>query len=210
MTIKTYTPKSTVQGIKRLSSKDEIWILTDIHSYAMSYHSWSPQQEWFDVGAFDLCTERLGVFSFTIDDARAMLRVHLPEPPWHGPLPFAIEVFREGHVGTELGRFRVKMEPISLPPDLLAQGPELRAQFASHARKVNSGPGMWKRIAEPIALEKKIEAAALAMTGTFSASQLRSALGGDVNVSPVLTDLVDRDLLVRTGKKKGTRYEVAS
>jgi hypothetical protein len=193
----------------RLSSRDRVWILTDIYDYWSSFYAWSPEQEWFEVGALNLRTERLEHFSFSIDDARAMLRAGVPAPPWKTPLPFALEVSREGHADTEKGRYRVVMTPELLAEDLVAVGRVLRTKFATHAGRVNAKPGMWQPLVDRVALEKKIEAAALGMTDVFSSGDVKALVGKKVNVSRVLRDLVEDGRLVKTGERRGTRYEVA-
>jgi hypothetical protein len=211
MTTQSYTAQSlsTWQQEKRLASQDRIWILTDIYHWQSSYYSYSTVQERFRVGAVDLRTNCLGEFWFTIDDAHAMLKAGVPAPPWTAPSFFGIEACRGAHNGTEKGRYHVTMTPIDLPHDLVTLGAYLRRQFRTHATRVNSTPGMWQRLVESVALVKKIEEVALAMTVTFSAGDIRSLVGKDVDVTPVLTRLVKSGRLHRMGEKKGTRYAVA-
>lgn len=211
MTIPIDPPSSNPerQPEKRLSSKDRIWIVTDIYSYWSAFYSWSEEREVFVVGALDLRTKRMGAFEFSIDDARAMLRAGVPAPPWKEPLPFAFEVCRGAHSDTERGRFHVSITPEPLDEDLLDAGPELRMKFAAHAARANARPGMWQRLVAPIALEKRIEDTALGMPGAFSAGDIKKLVGAKVNVSLVLSRLVKAGRLVKMGEKKGTRYAVA-
>src|SRR5947209_4397721 len=100
----TSHPRSIWQVEKRLSSRDLIWILTDICGYSSSFHEWSPEQQWFRVGVYDLGTKKLGYVRFGIDDARALLTAGLQPPPWPQPAARGVEVTRQAHRADGKGR----------------------------------------------------------------------------------------------------------
>jgi hypothetical protein len=209
----TQPPPSTPtwQLEKHVQSGDRIWILTDIENYSSSYYSYSQPQELFRVGIYDLRTQHVGMANFGRDIAQAMMRAKLPPPPWKQPLPFGIAVQRLSHDGEEKGRYVVRVQLLDIDPALLAVVPAAKKKFAQTAHCPTSAPGMWDDFVKRAAKENAIEAAALSMVGPFSAGDVRAKIGDpDAEVTSVLKRLVlEGKLLPPTGKKRGTRYQVA-
>jgi len=172
------------------------------------YH-WASEQTWYKVGAYDFRTGCIGFFRFSKDDARGLLRVGLPPPPWTSAQPRAIEVARRGHDdGEEKGRFAVTVKIFDIPPEVQAIESVAKSAFWHAAHAPNATPDMWKALVEAEAKEKMIEFVALSMTGWFSAGDVQVKVGVGTNVTPVLTRLVDEERLHRIGKTRGTRYLV--
>lgn len=197
------------QAEQRIRSRNRIWIVSDIHQHSASFYPWSHLQRWFRVGAVDLASGCIGYFRFGVDDARAMLKAGLPQPPWEQPLPYGISIIRASHDGEAKGRYFVEVTQEHLDPQLLAMGPDVRKKFARAGHKPNASPGMWQELLDRVQLEKEIETTALSMFGEFSAGDVKKALGKDVNVTPVLQRLVRQNRLAQFGKKRGTRYQLA-
>jgi hypothetical protein len=72
----------------------------------------------------------------------------------------------------------------------------------------NATPGMWKKVVDSVAREREIEAAALSLSGLFSASDVQTIVGPGSAVSPVLKRMVNDGRLKRFGKTRGTQYLV--
>jgi hypothetical protein len=197
------------QDEQRLRSGSRIWIVTDIYRYSASYYYWSSTQDWFRVGAVELATGGIGYFRFGIDDARKILKVGVPLPPWREPLPYGISVVRSPHDGEEKGRYVVRVTEVHLGPELLAKGPLLRRKFWQAGHEPNATSEMWQQMFAQVQLETLIETTALAMLGQFSAGDVKKAIGKDANVTPVLARLVRERRLVQIGKGRGTQYRVA-
>jgi hypothetical protein len=172
-------------------------------------HYSSSVQLWHKVGALDLDSGRLGYFTFSVDDRRAMVAANCPLPPWTQPLPVGIEVCRRAHDGNRMGRYKVRMTRIDLDPITLAMGETAKKMIAHDGHTPNSTPGIWSHLIASATLEATIEKAALAMVGSYAAGDLKKIVGAEVNVTPVLQRLVEEKRLVAVGKKKGTRYEIA-
>lgn len=204
------TPSLQWQDEKRLSSGDLLWFLTDVQSEWRQFYTNSTPQQWFRVGALDLKTLKLGFVRFSIDDARSIIRAALPPPPWGAPLPYGIEVKRFAHIGgEEKGRFKEEMTLIDIPQDIAWMGPVGREAFRRAGHSPNAVWGMWKKLVVRWDQAKAIEVAALGMEGRFSAGDVKDVVGKDVNVTPVLTRLVDEKRLLPFGQGRGRTYEVA-
>jgi hypothetical protein len=95
-------------------------------------------------------------------------------------------------------------------PQLLGNVRVAMKAFADH--RANSTLGMWDEMVARARRENAIEAAALSMVGLFSAGDVRDKTGDpNADVTPVLQRLVRRGkLLPPVGKKRWTRYQVAS
>ena len=200
------------QGEKRLRSGDRVWILTDTHHFTSALYGCSTPQRWYRVGGLDLASQRLGYFTFSTDDARALLRAGIDAPPWKIFQACGIELTRRYHGATREGRFRERVARIDLDPALAAQGPALRGYFErSLSFGGNAVPGMWRQIVARAQSEKAIEKAALSMVGWFAAGDIKKVVREGVNVTRVLARLVLEQRLVPNGKtKRAARYMVAS
>lgn len=194
-------------GHKRLSSRDRVWITTDVHSYTSKMLDWSVPQQWFEAGALCLDTNHLALVRFSNDDVRAMMKAGMRPAPWPSHQRHGIELTRLYHGSQEKGRFREKVALIELDPELVKHGPMVRSHFEKEiGLRGNSTPGMWKEAVEWAKRENLIEAAALSFNDWFSAGMVKEIVG-DINVSPTLARLVQEGLLVPNGKaKKGARY----
>jgi hypothetical protein len=201
----------TWQDEKRLRSGDRVWIVTDTLSFWTAMYGRSTPQKFYKVGGLDLRSEKLGYFLFTTDDVRAILRAGLAAAPWESPPTHGIELTRFYHGGTEQGRFRERISLIDLEPELVAQGPALRAYFERHLSFTgNSTAGMWQKIEDRAAELRAIESAAMSMSGWFAAGDVKALVGEKVNVTPTLALLVDEGRLLPNGKKKrGALYMVS-
>lgn len=200
------------QAEKRLKSGDCVWILTDVETYDSRYMAHSEPQTLFKAGIYDLETEHVGWGIFGKDIAFAIVEAGFQPPPWGAPLPSAIKVVRPPHdSGEERGRYLVKVELVAIDPGLLAIVPVAEKKFDSAGHHPNAKPGMWDALVTRAARENAIEVAALSMVGAFSAGDVRAAIGNpDADVTDVLQRLVrEGKLLPPTGKKRGTRYQVA-
>jgi hypothetical protein len=207
-------PSATVvwQNEKHLQSGDRVWILSDVESYSSSYYPYSEPQELFKVGVYDLASEKIGFATFGRDIAYAMMRAKLPPPPWKQSMPFGIAVRRLLHDdGEEKGRYVVKVHQVPITSSLLSVVRVAKKKFAGTIHCANSTFGMWDDLVSRAAKENAIEAAALSMVGPFSAGDVRAKIGDpDAEVTYVLKRLVlEGKLLPPTGRKRGTRYQVA-
>jgi len=197
------------QAPKHLRSGDHFWILTDIQAFTESYYAWSPPQQFFRVGIFDLTTRRLGFAHFGRDIAYALLKAGFTSPPWTSPAPFSVSLTRRGHDGQAMGRYVTTATISPIDPSLTVFAYEARRRFWSQ-HVPNSWPGMWTDLKERADRETAIENVALGMIGLFSAGDIKKVVGLDVDVTPVLRRLVEEGrLLPPVGRKRGTRYEVA-
>lgn len=202
------TPTLQFAPEKRLSSGDRVWILTDTYMEWHSFRSDSTPRKWFKVGCFDLKTNKICYVRFSLDDARGLLRAGFSPPPWTAPLSTGIEVTRLAHDAVREGRFKVEIREVNVPADVVSLAPVARAMFARDGHWANSTLGMWKDLEARVSLEKEIEATALRMSDWFSAGDLKKKLGKPVNVTPVLTQLVQEKRLLPKGKKRGAKYLV--
>lgn len=197
------------QDARRLASGDRTWILTDVEECSSSFLPWSKPQRLFKVGAFDLRSKCLGFFTFSLDDVRGMLRAGIPSAPWAAPQTHGIEITRLAHDdGEEKGRFVVTVDLLDVPPELQAIASVAKNAFWHAAHTPNATPGMWKDLVDAVDREQRIEAAALGMTGLFTASDVQAIVGVGVNVLAVLKKLVKGEKLQRFGQTRGTRYRV--
>lgn len=200
------------QDDRRLRSGDKIWFVSDAKTYTSAMYGQSRPQVWYRVGGLDLTTGGLGYFEFSTDDARAMLKAGSLTPlPWRSHQLSGIELKRHSHGSQDRGRFRETVALIKLDPAILAHGPALRSYFDKTLSFVgNTEPGKWSGIEAWAARENRIENAALAIVGWFSAGDLRKVLGAPLNVTPILARLVGEGRLAPNGKKRrGARYMVA-
>lgn len=208
------SPRATIPfpfvGKKRLSSRDRVWLVTDVYCFTDSIFGWSRPQRWFRVGGVCLTSNELAMVEFSNDDVRAMLKAGVVAAPWNAARPFGFEVTRFTHGSQEKGRFREKVELIELPADLIVQGPELRRHFEIKlGLRGNGKAGMWKKMQDAANRENSIEAAAMSFTDWFSAGDVK-AIVGDINVTRTLARMVKDLLLVTNGKaKRGVKYMAA-
>lgn len=211
MTTTTSNILSTWQNPRRARSGDRFWILTDTDSHDSAMYGCSRSQQWFRVGAVDLVSLKLGYLDLSIDDVRALMKAEVPAAPWTHPLPMGIELTRIYHGNQEKGRFRESVRFIELEPDLAVQGPALRAYFERHLSFVgNSSPGMWQQVELRGAELRAIETAALSMPDWFSAGDVKRQVGGKINVTHVLAQMVrDQRLVTNGGRKRGMLYLVS-
>jgi hypothetical protein len=198
------------QPEKHLRSGDRVWILTDVESFESCYLAWSPPQQLFRVGIYDLATKKIGFAVFGKDLAYAILKAGIAAPPWSSPAPFGIQLHREAHDDDEKGRYRATVEllPIeSVVAGVVAEGRRALASDSEHTP--NALAGMWSELAQRAASENAIETGILGMFGPFSAGDVKKAIGDpDADVTPVLQRLVkEGKLLPPTGKKRWTRSE---
>ena len=102
------------QEEKRLSSGDDICILTDIQVSRGRYVPQARDQRRFRVGIYDFTAGRFGFLLFTSDDAFALLKAGLPCAPWSRPPPFRIRYHRRSRPSRS-GRLVVRAEltPVS-------------------------------------------------------------------------------------------------
>jgi hypothetical protein len=196
------------QPERHLRSGDHFWIITDIQVFTSSYFAWSPPQQLFKVGIYDLTTERIGLATFGRDIAYAILKAGITPPPWSSPAPFGIALTREGHDRGAKGRYVTTAAVVPLDPGLMRIVPEARKRIATQ-HYPNAVPGVWSDLVFRAAREKAIESAALGMVGLFSVGDIKKIVGKDVDVTPVIQRLAEEGkLLPPIGKKRGTRYEV--
>ena len=165
------------------------------------------------MGALDLNTGKLGYFNLSRDDVKALVKCGLKPAPWHAPQQSGVALVRHYHGDHQEGRFRETASLVNLPPDLLAEGPQLRRYFEKTLAFVgNSEPGMWDSLEKRAVHENAVEGAAMSTTGWFSARDVRAALGlvRTVPLSRILGTLVLEGHLVTNGKKRRwCRYMVA-
>jgi hypothetical protein len=203
----------TFEGEKRLSSKDRIWIVTDVHAYTSRIFDWATPQQWYRVGALCLETTHLAIVEFTTDDMRQIIKALMAggagsAPPWKMPQQCGLEMLRFSHGNQEGGRFRQKVNRIELEPDLLKHGPDLHEHFESkYGLHGNLATSALQDMAQWAQRENRIETAALSLEGWFSAGMVKEIVGHDSNVSPTLARLVEEGALIPNGKvKRGARY----
>ncbi len=202
MTTPTY-PTQTLQWQpeRHLKSGDKIWILTDIQTVWSGYFDYSADQELFRVGIYDLTTGKIGFGKFGRDIAHAFLKASIQPAPWRAPLPCAVEIHRQSHGNTKGGRFRTWATLIDVDPQIIAIAPLAQKKFVQEGHDPTATVGMWSDLEARAKRELAVEKAALAMVGIFKASDVRKIVG-NINVSPVLRDLVEEGRLVRVGAKK--------
>jgi hypothetical protein len=195
---------------RRLSSGDQILVVTDIYTYSEGLYPSSSEQTWFRVGALDLRDNSLGFWRFTLDDAKGLLKVGFQPPPWGAPQPFGVRIKRDCHVsGNRMGRFRVSVTPVFVDAAILAKVPAMRKEFQRRGHRPNIAFGAWRELAARVAVEIRIEQAALGMVGSFAARDVRKATGASAaDVTSALKRLVQEGKLAPSGKKRGTRYEI--
>lgn len=199
------------QPEKQLRSGDRVWFLTDVERFTSSYLAWSTPQVRFKVGIYDLETGRVGFAVFGKDIAYMIVKAGIAPPPWTNPAPFAIELRRDGHDEDEKGRYTGTVTLLPLDPAIAACAGSTRRRFAAE-HSPNVLPGVWDDLVERAAKENAIEAAVRGMNGTFSAGDVKAAIGDpDAEVTPVLQKFVrEGKLLPPTGTKRWTRYELAT
>ena len=209
MTESTPAPSPTWQPTVHLESGARIWLITDVQWGQSSFHPWSPLQDIFTVGAYDLVTENLGFVTFGKDIAYAFLKAGLPPPPWKAPLAFGVALNRRPHDGEEKGRYKGSARLIHLEPHTLAMAAIAKKTFAQEGHTPNAFLGMWKEQETRARKENAIEAAVKATSGPFSAGDIQKIVGKDVDVTPILRRLVEEKRLTSSGKKRWTRYMAA-
>jgi hypothetical protein len=197
------------QPEKHLQGEDRVWFLTNIERFESSYKPWSTPQTLFRAGIYDLKSGGIGLAHFGKDIGLALLKIGLLPPPWHGPQPFAVSIHRQSHGNKPEGRFRVEARRIEIDPSTLPMAQAARKKLA-RAFSCNAAAGMWHDLEEKARDELAIEVAVQSTVGSFSAGDIKRIVGKDVNVTPVLQRLVEDGVLAApTGKKRGTRYELA-
>lgn len=199
------------QPDKLLKAHDRVLFLTGIEREFSAYLPWSKPQELFKVGIYDLATNKIGFARFGRDIAYAVLKAGIAPPPWNTPQSFGVEIHRDGHPGENKGRQCTRATLIDLEPAIIAVAPLAKRKLVSEGHYPNLPLGAWADLEERAKHELVIEAAALAMVGEFSAAEVRAAIGDpNADVTGVLQRLVrEGKLLPPTGKKRGTRYQVA-
>jgi hypothetical protein len=201
----------SLQDDKHLGSGDSVWILTDVEAYESSFYGWSEPQLLFKVGVYDLATQKLGFATFGRDIAYSLLKAGLAPPPWTTPQAFGITLHRHSHDGEERGRYLTTVSLLPIEPALLAIVVPAGARFVRMKHWPNAYQGIWREQEERATQDNAIESACLGMSGSFRAGDVKKACGvPDANVTPILKRLViEGKLLPPTGKKRGTRYQVA-
>ena len=204
-------PTPAWQPEKHLQSGDRVWILTDVECYESRYLPWSEPQELFRVGIYDLASQRIGFANFGRDIAFAMMKAGLlPAPPWKQPLPFGVALHRQPHDGEEKGRYRGRVELLEIDPVFHGIVAGAKKRFSAEGHYPGCPTGIWDDLIARASRENAIESAALKMVGPFSAGDIKRSVGKELDVTSVLRRLVEEGkLLPPTGKKRGTRYEVA-
>lgn len=199
------------QPDKMLGAHDQVLFLTGVEREFSRYKPWSKPQELFKVGMYDLVTEKISFARFGRDIAFALVKAGIAPQPWNAPQPFGVEIHRAGHPDENKGRQYTWAILIDLEPSIIAVAPIARRTLLSVGHYPNLPPGAWADLEERAKRELAIEAAALAMVGAFSAADVRAAIGDpNAAVTYVLQRLVrEGRLLPPTGKKRGTRYQVA-
>jgi hypothetical protein len=188
---------------RRFSSGDQIFIVTDIHCYSSRMVKSARDQQWFRVGAVNLKDLTVGYWRFSIDDAQAILRAQIVAPPWTQPLSEGIQVERARHLtGKRMGRYKVTVTTVSVPPEVIAKASELRAHFTRKGHQPNFVVGAWAGRQQSANLKLAVEKAAMSRVGTFKAARVKAIVGGGVTVTPVLSRLVKEGRLTRVGKKR--------
>jgi hypothetical protein len=188
---------------RRLSSGDRIFIVTDIHCYSSSMVQSAREQQWFRVGAVNLSDMTVGYWRFSIDDAKAILRAGIGAPPWTQALGEGIQIKRDLHVtGSRMGRYRVTITTLSVPPEIAAMAAELRKVFERRGHQPNFVPGSWKSPQQNANQALAVERAALSRVGVFKAAGVKAIVGAGIKVTPVLSRLVEEGRLTRVGKKR--------
>jgi len=197
------------QDEKHLRSGDCVWILTDIQSFESSYLPWSKPQDLFEVGIYDLETQKVGLARFGKDLAYALIKLGLPPPPWDRVAPFAVALRRQAHDGEPKGRYLVSAEEIPVQPQWWGVLPTAFKLLYRTPHCPNSKPGMWDDLVARATRENAIEQYALRRLVPFSAGDIKIAIGDPkADVTSVLQRLVADGKLASWGKKRGTKYRV--
>jgi len=187
---------------RRLSSGDRIFIVTDIHCYSSRMVRSARDQQWFRVGAVDLRDLTVGYWRFSIDDAKAILKLGIA-PPWTQPLAEGIQMKRHLHVtGSRMGRYRITITTVSVPPETVAKAAELGKLFERKGHQPNFAPGSWSSQQQRANRKLAVERAALSQEGVFKAARVKKIVGAGINVTPDLSRLVEEGRLTRIGKKR--------
>ncbi|MEI9941980.1 MAG: hypothetical protein WDO69_32605 [Pseudomonadota bacterium] len=188
---------------RRLSSGDQIFIVTDIHCYSSRMVRSARDQQWFRVGAVNLKNLTVGYWRFSIDDAQAILRARIVAPPWTHPLSEGIQIERARHVtGKRMGRYKVTVTTVSVPPEVIAKASELRAHFTRKGHQPNFVVGAWAGRQQSASRALAVENAAMRRVGIFKANRIKVIVGAGINVTPVLARLVEEGRLTKVGAKK--------
>lgn len=190
------------QPDKMLGAHDRVLFLTGIEREFSAYHPWSKHQELFKVGVYDLATGKIGFARFGRDIAFAIIKAGIAPPPWSAPQPVGVEIHRAGHPGENKGRQHTWATLIDLDPAVLAIAPLARRRILSEGHHPNLPLGSWADLEERAKSELRIEAAALAMPGTFKASDIKKIVGDDKRISRVLRGLVREGRLTPVSAKK--------
>jgi hypothetical protein len=187
---------------RRLSSGDQILIVTDIYCYRSRMVRSARDQQWFRVGAVNLKDLTVGYWRFSIDDAKAILKAGIA-PPWTQPLGEGIQIKRDLHVtGSRMGRYKVTITTVSVPPEIAVEAADLRKLFERKGHQSNLVPGSWSRQQQSANRKLAVERAALSQAGVFKAAQVKEIVGAGINVTPDLSRLVEEGRLTRVGKKR--------
>lgn len=94
-----------------------------------------------------------------------------------------------------------------LDPEVTEAESEAKRLFSSFT--ANAEEGMWSDLLARAEEENQVEAAIESMRGhgEFAAGDIKAIVGKDVDVTPILKNLVAKGVLLPpTGKKRGSRY----
>ena len=146
------------------------------------------------------------------DIAYAILKADITPPPWSVAQPFGFALYRPAHDDEPKGRYLTTATLVPIEPTLHAMVAPARAMFVVMKHWPNAYPGIWQKEEERASRENAIEAAALRMTASFGAGDVRkvSAIDDAHMITRVLKRLVaEGKLMPPTGTKRGTTYRVA-
>lgn len=101
-----------------------------------------------------------------------------------------------------MGRYRVTVTTISVPPEIEAMVAELRKVFECKGHQPNFVPGSWSCRQQSANQVLAVERAALSRMGVFKAAGVKAIVGAGTNVTTVLSRLVEDGRLTRVGKKR--------
>jgi hypothetical protein len=187
---------------RRLRSQDKILIVTDVYTYRESKYDSATEQQWFQVGAIDLDSNEVGMFKFSVDDARAMVKIGVAPPPWAAAHTFGLHIVRQAHVtGHSTGRFAETIQRVNVAPAILALVPKARSFLKSLMPTPNAQPGIWSKLVAAADLESKTIAAIMTIKDVFKASDVTDLVPDAGNVSPLLKRLVGERRILRVTKK---------
>lgn len=159
------------------------------------------------MGAYDLQTGNVGIFTFGRDDLVGMFKAGMTPPPWSGPRPAGIHMKRRS-TSADTGRHPAEV-------DLVAIGPALRSLLRPSLGILPGFtpssilPGECDALVERAKRENAIEAAILRTNDWFASGDIQRATSfSGSQVGYILARFASEHRLERIGTKRGTRYRI--